>query len=157
MSPPSRPPPDRDHPPGWPLHDRPHYDQPPPDDSPTRALPRPAPGLVDDAGPGRHSRRRPTGPELVGKLRGHLPFLAVSLVVAVAFWRIALHHWREGAAEIGVALIVAAVLRARLPSREAAGLLAVRGRRVDVVTYALAGSVLILVALTITGGPLATR
>jgi hypothetical protein len=78
------------------------------------------------------------------------------LLVALAFWRVALHHWREGAAEIGIALLLAAVLRART-SRETAGLLAVRGKRVDVVTYAVAGVVLVLVALTITGGPLASR
>lgn len=119
--------------------------QPPPDDTPTRALPD-----------GRHARPRPTRAQTLDRLRRQLPFLAVALVVAVAFWRIALHHWREGAAEIGVALVLAAVLRAR-STRETAGLLAVRGKRVDVVTYAVAGVVLVLVALTITGGPLASR
>jgi hypothetical protein len=74
----------------------------------------------------------------------------------IAFVRIGLQHWREGTTELGVALLLAAVLRAALTDRTA-GLLAVRPRRVDVVTYTVFGLVVILVSLTITGGPLASR
>jgi Protein of unknown function (DUF3017) len=124
---------------------------PPPDESPTEMLPSAA---------GRHARpartREERRAELLRKVRAHLPFLVVMLVVAVAFGRIALQHWREGTTELGVALLLAGVLRASL-TRTAAGLLAVRSRRVDIVTYTLFGLVLIAVSLTITGGPLATR
>jgi hypothetical protein len=89
-------------------------------------------------------------------VRAQAPLTAVLVVVAIAFVRIALQHWREGTTELGVALLLAAVLRASLTDR-VAGLLAVRPRRVDVVTYTLFGLVVILVSLTITGGPLASR
>jgi hypothetical protein len=109
---------------------------------------------------GRHARpartREERRAELLRKARAHLPFLAVMLVVAVAFGRIGLQHWREGTTELGAALLLAGILRASL-TRTAAGLLAVRSRRVDIVTYALFGLVVIAVSLTITGGPLATR
>jgi hypothetical protein len=120
---------------------------PPPDESPTEVLPSAA---------GRHARPRTTRAEMIRKVRAHLPFLAVMLVVGLAFGRIALQHWREGTTELGLALLLAGALRASL-TRTAAGLLAVRSRRVDIVTYVLFGLVVIAVALTITGGPLATR
>lgn len=124
---------------------------PPPDESPTETLP---------SGEGRHARPRRTREEARAewrrRLRAHLPFLVVMVVVAVAFGRIALQHWREGTTELGLALLLAGVLRATL-TRTAAGLLAVRSRRVDIVTYVLFGLVVIAVSLTITGGPLATR
>lgn len=120
---------------------------PPPDESPTEVLPSAA---------GRHARPRTTRAEMIRKVRAHLPFLAVMVVVGLAFGRIALQHWREGTTELGLALLLAGALRASL-TRTAAGLLAVRSRRVDIVTYVLFGLVVIAVALTITGGPLATR
>nr|WP_285649207.1 DUF3017 domain-containing protein [Actinomycetospora sp. NBRC 106375] len=78
------------------------------------------------------------------------------VVVAIGFTRIGMQHWREGTTELGVALLVAGALRASL-TRTAAGLLAVRSRRVDIVTYVLFGLVVVAVSLTITGGPLAYR
>lgn len=119
-----------------------------PDDSPTEVLPR---GRT-----GKHSRPRPTAKQVLAKLRGQLPFLAVMLVVAVAFARIATQHWREGTTALGLALTLAAVLRATLTDR-VAGLLVVRTRRVDIVTYTVFGAVVVAVALTITGGPLTGR
>lgn len=119
-----------------------------PDDTPTEVLPH---GRA-----GRHSRPRPTVAQVLAKLRAQLPFLIVMAVVAVAFLRIAQQHWREGTTELGAALLVAAVLRASVTDR-AAGLLAVRTRRVDIVTDAVFGLVVIAVSLTITGGPLAAR
>lgn len=94
----------------------------------------------------------------VARLRAYnqAPLLVVWVVVVLAFVRIALQHWREGTAELGVALLLAAVFRARCDS-ERVGLLAVRSRRVDIVTYVVFGLVMILVSLTITGGPLASR
>ncbi len=84
-----------------------------------------------------------------------LPFAAVLLVVAVAALRIAQYHWREGAALIGGALLLAGLLRAIL-STEKAGLLAIRGKIVDIVTYAGLAALILYVALTITGGPLSS-
>jgi hypothetical protein len=81
-----------------------------------------------------------------------LPFGLVLLVVAVAALRIAQYHWREGAALIGVALLLAGLLRAVLPT-DRAGLLAIRVKLVDVVTYAGLAALILYVALTITGGP----
>ncbi|HYI49358.1 MAG TPA: DUF3017 domain-containing protein, partial [Allosphingosinicella sp.] len=90
------------------------------------------------------------------RLRAQAPLAVVLAVVVVAFWRIGLQHWREGTTMLGFALLVAAVLRVSLPDRTA-GLLAVRPRRTDVLTYAAFGVVVVLVSLTITGGPLASR
>ncbi len=82
-----------------------------------------------------------------------LPFTAVLLVVAVAALRIFQYHWREGTALIGAALLLAAVLRAVLPTARA-GLLAIRGRVVDIVTFTALAAAVLYVALTIIGGPL---
>jgi hypothetical protein len=77
------------------------------------------------------------------------------VLVAVLFGmvRIVQYHWREGTVIIGGALLLAAGLRALL-STERAGLLAIRGRGLDVLTYAGFGLLVLTVALTITGGPL---
>ncbi|ASR38917.1 hypothetical protein BAY61_03310 [Prauserella marina] len=82
-----------------------------------------------------------------------LPFAVVVALVAVAAVRIGMYHWRQGAALIGGALLVAAVLRAAL-SDEQAGLLQIRSRPIDVLSYACFGLLILFVTLTITGGPL---
>jgi hypothetical protein len=56
---------------------------------------------------------------------------------------------------IGGALLLAGLLRAVLPT-DKAGLLAIRGKPVDVVTYGGLALLILYVALSITGGPLAT-
>ncbi|MFD9960389.1 DUF3017 domain-containing protein [Amycolatopsis sp. NPDC058986] len=84
--------------------------------------------------------------------REHLPFALVLLVVAVAALRIFQYHWREGAVLIGGALLLAGLLRGILPT-EKAGLLAIRGKPVDVLTYAALSVLILFVALTIIGGP----
>jgi len=111
-------------------------------------------------GAGRHARPPRTAGyylrALGRRVRAQAALTAVLVLVAIAFVRIGLQHWREGTTELGVALLLAAVLRAALHDRTA-GLLAVRPRRVDVLTYTVFGLVVILVSLTITGGPLASR
>ncbi|WP_026360354.1 DUF3017 domain-containing protein [Amycolatopsis nigrescens] len=87
-----------------------------------------------------------------GPLVAHLPFAIVLLLVAVAGVRIWQYHWRQGAVIIGAALLIAAVQRAVL-SDEQAGLLAIRGRPVDVLSYAGLGVLVLFIAFTITGGP----
>lgn len=87
-------------------------------------------------------------------VRESLPFGLVLAIVAAGFVRIAQYHWREGTVLIAGALLVAALLRAVL-SPERAGLIVIRGRGVDVLLYTALGVMILLVALTITKGPLA--
>ena len=83
----------------------------------------------------------------------HLPFVLVMAVVAVGIVRISMYNWREGSVWIGLALLLAAGLRAVLRD-EQAGLVAIRSRPVDVLSYAGFGALVIAVAVTIEGGPL---
>jgi hypothetical protein len=92
-----------------------------------------------------HRRRHP--------VLAHLPFALVLLVVAVGLLRIVLYHWRQGTVLIGIALFLAAALRALL-TNEQAGLIMIRGRGVDVLTYSGFGACMIFVSMTIEGGPL---
>jgi hypothetical protein len=87
-------------------------------------------------------------------LRPQLTFGLILAVVAVGMVRIVQDHWREGSVIIGAALLLAAGLRAVLPP-ERTGLLGVRRRSLDVLTYGGFGLLMLAVALTITGGPLA--
>ncbi|MGH3997243.1 MAG: DUF3017 domain-containing protein [Pseudonocardiaceae bacterium] len=89
-------------------------------------------------------------------LRPQLNFGLVLAVVAIGMVRIAQYHWREGAVIIGGALLLAAGLRAVLPP-ERTGLLGIRRRALDVLIYGAFGLLMLAVALTITGGPLAAR
>jgi hypothetical protein len=82
-----------------------------------------------------------------------LPFALVLLLAVVAGVLIFQYHWREGTGLIGGALLVAAVFRAVLPT-EQAGLLAIRGKPVDVLSYAGLAVLILFVTFTITGGPL---
>ena len=84
----------------------------------------------------------------------HLPFAMVMAVVALGLLRILLYHWRQGTVLIGAALILAAALRALLRD-EQAGLIAIRGRAVDVLTYGSLGVCVIAVSMTIEGFQLA--
>lgn len=75
-----------------------------------------------------------------------IPITVVLLVVAVALGLIAMAHWRRGAFTLGIAMLVAGTLRWALNDRSA-GVLAVRGRRFDVLfSYALG---LFLILLTV--------
>ena len=88
-------------------------------------------------------------------LRPQVAFGVILAVVAVAMVRITQYHWREGTVIIGGALLLAAGLRAVLPP-ERTGLLGIRRRALDVLTYGVFGLLMLAGALTITGGPLAT-
>lgn len=88
-------------------------------------------------------------------LRPQLFFVLIMVVVAGGMVRIAQYHWREGTVIIGGALLLAAGLRAVL-APEWIGLLGVRRRAVDVLTYGVFGLLMLAVALTIIGGPLAS-
>ncbi len=86
--------------------------------------------------------------------RRHLAFAAVLAVVVLGLVRIVQYHWREGTTIIAGAMLLAAGLRVLLPP-ERAGLLAIRSRGVDVLLYGGFGLLVLAVALTIVGGPLA--
>jgi hypothetical protein len=112
------------------------------DDAPTRpeplvgALPiadkEQAPDPEPDTEQGRPAEApMPRGRRILQALRGQLPYALVLLTLAIGLLRIVQYHWREGSAWIGGALLVAALLRAVLPPRTA-GMVAVRGRAVDV-------------------------
>jgi hypothetical protein len=77
----------------------------------------------------------------------------VLAIAAIGLLRVATANWREGAVLLGGSLLVAAVLRAVLPP-ERAGLLAIRSRVVDVLSYLGLGVAVVLLAMTITRGSL---
>jgi hypothetical protein len=77
----------------------------------------------------------------------------VLAIAAIGMLRVATANWREGAVLLGGSLLVAAALRAVLPP-ERAGLLAIRSRVVDVLSYVGLGVAVVLLAVTITRGSL---
>lgn len=77
---------------------------------------------------------------------GELPLALVISGVAAGLVVIALHHFRWGNLLIAGSLLVGALFRSVLPTRRA-GLLAVRARFTDVVTMALMGAGLLVLAL----------
>lgn len=78
--------------------------------------------------------------------------MVILLVGLVAFVRILDYHWRQGALLIGGALLLAAVFRLALADHKI-GLIAIRGKRTDVILYSSLGLLILLIALTIVGGP----
>lgn len=86
-------------------------------------------------------------------MRSWMPASLVGALALVGMLLVLTQHWRRGAILLGVALIVAAVLRAFVPI-ERAGLLAIRGRPVDVLCYGGFGVALVVLAVQITRGSL---
>lgn len=81
------------------------------------------------------------------RLRAALPLLAVLGAVGVGLVAVELHYWRSGTQMVGLAVLLAAVLRLALPERRA-GLLAVRSRAYDVaVLLVVGGGVVVLAAV----------
>ncbi|MEU8776719.1 DUF3017 domain-containing protein [Streptomyces sp. NPDC048606] len=78
------------------------------------------------------------------------PMLSVLAATAVGLLSTAFGHPRIGCLIIGVALIAAAVMRRLLPS---VGMLAVRSRFTDMITYGLLGVAITLLALVIEPKP----
>jgi hypothetical protein len=81
-------------------------------------------------------------------LRRQWPYGLVLLTMCIGLLRILLYHWREGSAWIGGALLLAAVFRIVLPPR-AAGMIAVRGRAVDVLWCVGLAACILFVAYTL--------
>ncbi|KQS73849.1 hypothetical protein ASG41_02170 [Modestobacter sp. Leaf380] len=86
-------------------------------------------------------------PVLAGVLR-QLPLTVVLLVVAAGLLSVTGGNWRRGLVLMGLALVVAAVLRMLLPVRRV-GFLAIRSQTTDVVLSLGAGLLLTGVALAI--------
>jgi hypothetical protein len=86
-------------------------------------------------------------PLLAGFLR-QWPLLLVIVVVGLGLLLIAAERWRSGLVLMGLALVVAGVLRLLLPLRRI-GFLAVRSRPVDVTLTVAAGLAVAAIALTI--------
>jgi hypothetical protein len=82
----------------------------------------------------------------------HIPLALVLVVVMAGLERIVTYYWRQGTVLVGLALVMAAVFRALLPG-DRIGLIAIRGRGVDVLLYAGLGVLVMAVALTIERGP----
>ncbi|MFD9729346.1 DUF3017 domain-containing protein [Streptomyces sp. NPDC059072] len=78
------------------------------------------------------------------------PMLSVLTATAVGLLATALGHPRIGTLVIGIALIAASAMRRLLPS---VGMLAVRSRFTDMVTYGLLGVAITLLALVIEPKP----
>ena len=87
------------------------------------------------------------------RLPAVVPAVAVAAIALVGMGLVLTQHWRRGAVLLGVALLVAAALRLAVPA-ERAGLLAIRGKTVDVLCYSGFGVVMVLLAATITRGSL---
>ncbi|MFD4940046.1 DUF3017 domain-containing protein [Streptomyces virginiae] len=117
-----------------------------------------APGTAAGAEPAARSRRfpsitrdtaRPEGsgravPGAVSTPARQWPMLSVLTATAVGLLATAFGHPRVGCLAIGVALIAASVMRRVLPS---VGMLAVRSRFTDMITYGLLGVAITLLAL----------
>ncbi|WP_232663850.1 DUF3017 domain-containing protein [Pseudonocardia sp. TRM90224] len=85
------------------------------------------------------------------RLPVNVPIALVAVIVASGLVRVLMQHWREGAALIGGAMLVAAVLRMVLPD-DRVGLLAIRSKAIDVLCYSGFGVMMIVLAVTITRG-----
>lgn len=87
--------------------------------------------------------------DLRSRLPVYVPLAVVAVVAAVGMIRVLMENWREGAALLGGAMLVAAALRVLLPS-DRVGMLAVRSRAIDVLCYVGFGLVVLVLAVTIT-------
>ena len=79
---------------------------------------------------------------------GQWPILVVGLSLLAAFVLVAAGYWRRGALVMAIAVGMASALRLTLPA-DRVGLLAVRGRTVDVATTAAVSAFMLYIAWTI--------
>lgn len=73
------------------------------------------------------------------------PLLTVLILVGAGLVLGAMDRWRVGAAVLGAAVVLAALMRLLLPARRA-GLLVVRSRRLDVAVLLVLGAALLALA-----------
>lgn len=77
-----------------------------------------------------------------------VPITIVMAIVVVALILISLAHWRRGIATLGVAMLVGGLLRLLLSERSI-GVLAVRGKRFDVLFYLASGLYMLILTVII--------
>jgi hypothetical protein len=94
--------------------------------------------------------------ELAARLPPRLPVLLVYLLAGAGLVRVATANWREGAVLFAGALLTAAAFRILLPD-DRVGILAIRSKPVDVLSYAAFALLVAALALTITGDRLTFR
>lgn len=75
-----------------------------------------------------------------------VPITIVLAIVALGLVLIALAYWRRGTLALGVAMVLAGLLRMVLSER-VIGVLAVRGKAFDVGFYALVGAGMLALAI----------
>ena len=102
---------------------------------------RPRPATRPGARPPLYLRR----PLLAGFLR-QWPLLACVVTVAAGLLLVAAERWRGGMVLMGLALVLAGVLRLLLPLRRI-GFLAVRSRAIDVALTTGVGIAVVVIAL----------
>ncbi len=110
---------------------------------PQGRTPRPAAGATRLQRPPLYQRR----PLLAGLVR-QWPLLVVIVLVALGLLLTAAEQWRIGLVLMGLALVLAGLLRLFLPLRRV-GFLAVRSRPVDVAFCVGAGLAVAVIALAI--------
>jgi hypothetical protein len=79
-------------------------------------------------------------------------YLAVLATAAVGLGIVVAVSWRGGLFVISAALVLAAVARALIPDAMS-GMLKVRARWIDVLTYGVLGAGLFAVVFSVSGGP----
>ena len=95
----------------------------------------------------------PQEPRRIPSTLGGLVYLIVVGVTVVGLVVVAVGPWRRGIALIGLALLVAALMRALLRDRDAGMLRVRRHRTVDVLMLGGVGATLILLASVIPNQP----
>ena len=93
---------------------------------------------------------RPSGGGLRTIDLRNLPLIVVLALAAtgIGYSAAVPRHWLRGVLLLAAAMVLAGVLRLLLPARQA-GLLAVRGRVVDVLCYAGGGVAIVLLGLAL--------
>ena len=82
------------------------------------------------------------------RLVTELPSLVVCLVAAAGLYWVWRHNWREGLFVLAAAFLAGSLLRLVLPARRV-GLLAVRGRFLDVLFLGGLGAAVLLLAAVV--------
>lgn len=85
---------------------------------------------------------------VVRRVSRDLPLLVVLAGFAAGVTLVGLHYWRKGLFVTGLSLLLGGFLRMVLPTRRA-GALAVRSRTADVVTLAVFGAAVVLMAAVV--------
>jgi hypothetical protein len=95
---------------------------------------------------------RVSGPVSRSLRMGPLLVVVIGVAVGLAIAVLGDQTWRIGGLIIGTSLLIGAVIRGALPSRDA-GLLHVRSRGFDIAVLALGGVAIIALSIAVPGRP----